>query len=127
MKVFLLSKLSRDKQYIYCLVTVSVVSAVCFGLSAALGYRVVALILLFTVSLLAISFDILPVLISAALSAFIWDLFFIPPRFTIHVDTAEDTILLIMYFVIAMINGVLTYKIRQAEKVSNLKEEKANS
>jgi two-component system sensor histidine kinase KdpD len=82
---------------------------------------------LLTVSLLAISFDILPVLVAAALSAFIWDVFFIPPRFTIHVDTAEDSFLLIMYFVIAMINGVLTYKIRQAEKVSTLKEEKANS
>jgi two-component system sensor histidine kinase KdpD len=127
MKLFLLNKLSREKQYIYCLVTVILASAVCFGLSAALGYRVVALILLLTVSLLAISFDILPVLISAALSAFIWDVFFIPPRFTVHIDTAEDTILLIMYFVIAMINGVLTYKIRQAEKVSTLKEEKANS
>jgi two-component system sensor histidine kinase KdpD len=32
-----------------------------------------------------------------------------------------------MYFVIAMINAVLTYKIRQVEKISRLKEEKANS
>ena len=39
----------------------------------------------------------------------------------------EDTILLIMYFVIAMINAVLTYKIRQVEKISRLKEERANS
>lgn len=127
MKFFLLNKLNREKQYFYSILTVIIVSAICFGVSAALGYRVVALILLLTVSLLAISFDILPVLVSAALSAFIWDVFFIPPRFTIHVDTAEDSFLLIMYFVIAMINGVLTFKIRQAEKVSTLKEEKANS
>ena len=127
MKLFSLNKLNREKQYLYSVSTVVLVSAVCFGLSAPLGYRVVALILLLTVSLLAITFDILPVLISAALSAFIWDVFFIPPRFTLHVDTAEDTILLIMYFIIAMINGALTYKIRQAEKVSTLKEEKANS
>ena len=127
MKLFLLNKLSKERQYLYCIATVILVSAICFGLSTPLGYRVIALILLLTVSLLAITFDILPVLISAALSAFIWDVFFIPPRFTIHVDTAEDTILLIMYFVIAMINGVLTYKIRQAEKISTLKEEKANS
>jgi len=127
MKIFLLNKLSRQRQYGYSIGTVVIVSAVCFGLSAALGYRVVALILLLTVSLLAISFDILPVLASAALSAFIWNIFFLPPRFTLHVATAEDTILLIMYFVIAMINGVLTYKIRQAEKLSTLKEEKANS
>lgn len=92
-----------------------------------MGYRVAALILLVTVSLLAITFDIFPVLLSAALSAFIWDFFFIPPRFTIHVDTTEDTILLVMYFVIAMINAVLTYKIRQVEKISRLKEERANS
>ena len=102
-------------------------SAICFGLSGFLGYRVVALILLFTVSLLAITFDILPVLLAATLSAFIWNFFFIPPRFTFHVYTTEDTILLIMYFVIAMINAVLTYKIRQVEKISTLKEEKANS
>jgi len=103
------------------------VSAICFGLSGFLGYRVVALILLFTVSLLAITFDILPVLLAAALSAFIWNFFFIPPRFTIHVYSAEDATLLIMYFFIAMINAVLTYKIRQAEKISRLKEERANS
>lgn len=102
-------------------------SVVCFGLSDLLGYRVVAFILLVTVSIIAISFDILPVLLSAALSAFIWNFFFIPPRFTIHVGSTEDTILLIMYFVIAMINGVLTYKIRQVEKSARLKEERANS
>src|SRR5215213_9534188 len=100
---------SRPKQYLFSIATVVVISTICFGLSAFLGYRVAAFILLLTVSLLAITFDILPVLISAALSAFIWDVFFIPPRFTLHVDTAEDTILLIMYFIIAMINGVLTY------------------
>ena len=72
-----------------------------------LGYRVVAFILLLTVSLIAISFDIFPVLVSAALSAFIWDYFFIPPRFTFHVGTTEDVILFIMYFVIALINAVL--------------------
>jgi two-component system sensor histidine kinase KdpD len=127
MKIFLLNKVNREWQYLYSVAIVILVSGICFGLPAAIGYRVVALILLLTVSLLAISFDILPVLIAAALSAFIWDVFFLPPRFTLHVANAEDSILLIMYFVIAMINGVLTYKLRQAEKVSTLKEEKANS
>ena len=108
--------MDKGKQYLYSTAIIIVVSAICFGLSGFIGYRVAALILLLTVSLLAISFDIIPVLISAVLSAFIWDFFFIPPRFTIHVDTTEDAILLIMYFVIAMISGVLTHKIRQVEK-----------
>ena len=124
---FFTKKLSKQKQYIISLLLIIIVATVCYGVSAYLGYRVVAFILLLTVSLIAISFDILPVLVSATISAFIWDFFFIPPRFTFHVDTTEDAILLLMYFVIALINAVLTYKIRQVEKLSRKKEERANT
>lgn len=127
MKKFLFKKHSKGKQYLFSIAIIILVSGVCFGLSGFLGYKVVALILLFTVSLLAITFDILPVFLAAALSAFIWNFFFIPPRFTVHIYSTEDTILLIMYFVIAMINAALTYKIRQVEKIARLKEERANS
>lgn len=127
MNKFLLSRLNKVRQYLFSIITIVAVGVICFSLSGLMDYRVVALVLLLAVSLLAISFDLLPVLLSAALSAFIWNFFFIPPRFTIHVNTTEDTILLIMYFVIAMINGVLTYKVRQVEKSARLKEERANS
>jgi two-component system sensor histidine kinase KdpD len=127
MAVFFTRQVSKQNQYIISLLLVVFVSVICYGVSPYLGYRVIAFILLLTVSLIAISFDIFPVLVSATISAFIWDFFFIPPRFTFHVDTTEDAILLIMYFVIAMINAVLTYKIRQVEKASRKKEEKANS
>lgn len=127
MNKYLFNTMGKGRQYIYSIAVIILVSGICFALSELIGYRVVALILLVTVSLLAISFDILPVLFSATLSALIWDVFFIPPRFTFHVDTTEDTILLIMYFVIAMINGVLTYRIKQIEKTARLKEERANS
>jgi len=127
MNKFLINTTDKKRQYAYSIAGVILVSAICFGLSNFLGYRMVAFVLLLTVSLMAILYDIFPVLLAAVLSACIWDFFFIPPRFTIHVDTAEDTILLAMYFVIALINGVLTYKIRQIEKISRLKEERANS
>ena len=127
MKKILFSTISKKRQYLYSITVIVLVAAICFVFSGLIGYRVTALILLFTVSLLAVTFDILPVLLSAALSAIIWNFFFIPPRFTIHVDSTEDTILFIMYFIIAMVNAVLTYKIRQVEKVSRLKEERANS
>jgi two-component system, OmpR family, sensor histidine kinase KdpD len=124
---FLFNKLTKRRQYLYSVLAIFLVAAICYVFSEWIGYRVVAFVLLLVVSILAITFDILPVLLSATLSAFIWDYFFIPPRFTLHVDTTEDAILLIMYFVIAVISGVLTYKIRQIEKTSRLKEERANS
>jgi two-component system, OmpR family, sensor histidine kinase KdpD len=122
-----LNKISRVKQCVYGISAVILIALICYFFSEWMGYRVVAFILLLVVSIIAVTFDILPVLITASISAFIWDFFFIPPRFNLHVDTAEDTILLIMYFVIALINGALTYKIRQAEKLSRIKEERANS
>jgi two-component system, OmpR family, sensor histidine kinase KdpD len=117
----------KQRQYFISIILVLVVAAICYGISPLLGYRVVALILLLTVSLIAISFDILPVLVAATLSAFIWDFFFIPPRFTFQVGNTEDAILLIMYFIIAMISAVMTYKIRQMEKASRKKEEKVKT
>src|SRR5262245_50630828 len=127
MKKLLFRKHPSGRQYLFSIAIIVLVSGICFGLSQFLGYKVVAFILLFTVSLLAITFDILPVLLAATLSAIIWNFFFIPPRFTLHIYTTEDTILLIMYFVIAMINAVLTYEISQAENIAKLKEESANS
>jgi two-component system, OmpR family, sensor histidine kinase KdpD len=91
------------------------------------GYRVVALLLLVTVSLLAMFLDIFPVMIAAVLSALTWDYFFIPPRFTFHISSTEDTLMLLMYFFIALINGVLTNKIRQIEKIARQKEEKEHA
>ncbi|HEX6913891.1 MAG TPA: ATP-binding protein [Chitinophagaceae bacterium] len=127
MAELLMTRMGRGSQYFWSLATIIVVSAVCFAFSSLMGYRTVAFILLVTVSVLAITLDILPVLSAAVLSAFTWNFFFIPPRFTFHVETSEDTILFFMYFIIAMINAALTYKLRQVEKASRLKEERANS
>ena len=127
MRRLFINTVSKKKQYLLSLVIVIAISFICYGFTPYVGYRVVALILLVTVSLIAITFDILPVLLAAVLSAFIWDFFFIPPRFTLHVTSTDDAILLFMYFIIAMVNAVLTYKIRQIEKVARQKEEKANA
>jgi len=124
---FLSKRINKKQQYLFSFLLILAVSGICYGIAAFLGYRVVAFILLLAVSLIAILFDIFPVPFSAILSAFIWNFFFIPPRFTFHVRATEDVILLIMYFVIALINAALTYKIRQVEKASRKKEEKENT
>ena len=102
-------------------------SLVGLTIQGLVGYRGVAFLLLVTVSILAMFLDIIPVLIGSFLSALIWDFFFIPPRFTFTVGTVEDRVLLLMYFVIAMINAVLTNKIRKIEKAVKERDEKEKS
>lgn len=118
---------TRSQQFLYSHALIVAVSVTCWLLTPLLGYHVVAFILLVTVSLVAVSFDILPVLSAAALSALIWDYFFIPPRFTLQVNSTEDLILLLMYFLIAIVGAVLTYRIRKIERREREKEEKAQT
>ena len=127
MKKYSLTKGSQARQFLISILLVCVVSCLCYLLSPYIGYRVVALILLVTVSLVAMFFDIFPVLLSALLSALIWNFFFIPPKFTFSIGSTEDALMFLMYFVIATVNGVLTYKIRLMKKEAQQREEKENA
>src|SRR5882762_9162733 len=124
---FIGSRIGKNRQYLLSILSVCLVSAICFLFSAYIGAQVVAFVLLLTLSLTAMFFDILPVLITALLSALIWDYFFLLPRYNLRVGDTEDKILLSMYFVIALVNAVLTFKIRQIEKIARQKEEKAKT
>ena len=114
-------------QYAISIFAVCAVAGISFLFTDYIGYKVVAFLLLVTVSVLASVYRIFPVLVAAILSALIWDYFFIPPRFTFTIGTTEDRIFFLMYFVIVLINGALTYKIRQMEKEARKREEKENS
>ncbi len=127
MNIFYSIKQSIKTQYVISVLLVVITSTISFLATDFIGYRVVALLLLFVVSVLAMLFDIFPVLLTAILSAIIWNYFFIPPTFTFHIGTTEDTLMFLMYFVIASINAVLTFKIRQFEKNERDKEEKAKT
>jgi two-component system, OmpR family, sensor histidine kinase KdpD len=120
-------KYSKKKQYLISILLIVLAAILCFLSVYIIGYNAVALILLLVVSVNAILFDILPVMLSALLSALIWNFFFIPPTFTLHISTPEDGLMFLMYFVIASINAVLTYKIREVEQEGRKKEEKEKS
>ncbi len=122
-----LNKLSRPKQISLSLGLVVIISGLCFAFNSFIDYKIVAFLLLLTVSFLAVVFDIVPVLLASILSALIWNFFFIEPRFTFMIHTTEDTVLLSMYFLVAIINGILTYRIRKIEKLAMEKEEKAKT
>jgi two-component system sensor histidine kinase KdpD len=113
--------------YLVSILLVLLTAIACYFSSQFIGYKTVALILLVTVSIVAMLFDILPVLTAAVLSALIWNFFFIPPILTFHIDNAEDFLMFLLYFVIALVNAVLTFKIRKEEKKARDKDEKENT
>ena len=120
-------KISKSTQYLISVLLICLVSVISFFALDLTGYRVVALVLLLALSVLAMAFDIAPVMIAAFLSALVWDYFFIPPRFNFHIRSTEDVLLLLMYFFVALINAILFFKIRQIQKKVRHREEKENT
>ncbi len=115
---------SYKKQYLIVLIIQIINTLLCYTISDFVGYKGVALIFLMQVSLNAILFDIFPVLLSAIFSALTWNFFFINPILTFHINEPDDALLFLLFFVIASINAVLTYKIKGFERKQSLQEEK---
>ncbi len=118
---------STKNQYVISFLSVATVSLLCLIVRDVIDYRVVGYLLLVVVSLLAIFLEIKPVLLGAVLSALALNFIFIKPYFTLHIDSAEDTLLLIMYFIVALINAVLTTNFRRMQRVIQIKQTRAST
>jgi two-component system sensor histidine kinase KdpD len=126
-KVSLPSFTSNLRQYFTASIFVTLTAIICFLIKDFIGYQVVSFALLFVVSTLAFFYGTGPILLSATLSAMIWDFFFIPPPYTFHVDKPEDMLMLIMFFIIALLSGVLTSRIRRQQMKIRIREERTNA
>jgi two-component system sensor histidine kinase KdpD len=126
-KVSLPSFTSNISQYFTASLIIILTAVICFSIKDFIGYQVVSFALLFVVSTLAFFFGTGPILLSATLSALIWDFFFIPPPYTLHVDKPEDMLMLIMFFIIALLSGVLTSRIKRQEMKIRIREERTNA
>jgi two-component system, OmpR family, sensor histidine kinase KdpD len=81
-----------------------------------IGVHATALIYLLAVVLLGLFVQRGPVLLAATLSALVWDYFFLPPVFAFRVSEFEDALLLVLYFIVAIILGQLTTRIRAQQE-----------
>lgn len=99
----------------------------CTPLANTQNYHVVSFILLFVVSILATFMGTGPVLLASTLSAIFWNFFFIPPQFTFHIEKTEDILIFGLFFIIALVNGVLTTRVRNQEKLVRDREKRTNA
>lgn len=126
-KASLPSFTSSVNQYLVATLSIVFTAAVCFMLKGIIGYQVVSFALLFVVSILAFFFGTGPILLAATLSSLIWDYFFIPPAYTLHIGKPEDMLMLGMFFIIALLNGVLTSRVKHQEQKIRVREERTHA
>jgi K+-sensing histidine kinase KdpD len=127
-KFIKLNKLSPDfKNYLLATLLITFVALICIPLANDKSYHVVSFILLFVVSILSTFMGIGPVLLASTLSAVVWNFLFIPPHYTFHIEKTEDILIFGLFFIIALVNGVLTTRVRRQEKIATERERRTNA
>ncbi|MDR2919495.1 MAG: sensor histidine kinase KdpD [Tannerella sp.] len=118
---------SPFRNYLLSILAVLVTVVICLPFSIETGYQSVSFILLFVILILSMFFRLGPVLLASAASALAWNFFFIPPRYTLKIAEPENLLVFCMFFVVALVTGTLTSKVRKQERLTRKREEKTNA
>ncbi|MFA5834387.1 MAG: sensor histidine kinase KdpD [Bacteroidota bacterium] len=114
-------------QYVFSALIIFISALICYPFSVYLGYQTISLILLLIVVLLPLKFGVGPVLLAAAMSAMLWNFFYIPPQFTFAIGLTQDILMFLAYFAIAAVTGTLTARIRARERTVRRREEHSSA
>lgn len=113
-------------KYWYTLVSILAVTFFGYIIESFVGYRAVGFIFLLAVVILSTFGSIGAVILAASLSTFIWNYFFIPPKFTFFIGNTEDVLMCVAFFVVALITGFLTNRLKYHERIIREREERTN-
>ena len=111
-------------EYVAAMYFMALVTGASFVVEPLTGYRAIALLYLLLVVALGIKLRRGPVILAAASSALVWDFFFIPTRFSLHIATIEDLMMFAMFFVVAMAMGHLTSRLRLSEVAERRRQQR---
>ena len=109
-------------QYLTAFFVILIITLINLTILSVAGYWTIAIIFLFTVSILSFFLSTGPSLFSASLSAILWNFVFIPPRWTFFIHRLEDLLMFVMYFIVAIITSNLTSRLHSKEAVLRKRE-----
>jgi len=119
---------SSLSKYFFSAAIVVLFVIISFFMQNIVGYNFISLLFLLIISVLPLfNFGVGPVLFAALLSAVSWNFFFIPPRYTFHIDKPEDALMFVMYFIVASVTGYFSTKVRTQQKFLKQREEKTRA
>ncbi len=101
-----------SQQYALAFASFLVASVLNLSLADLIGYQAVALIYLLSVVVLALFLSRGPVIFGTALTALGWSYAFAPPRYSFHISSFYDKMMVVTYFAVALTISQLTTRLR---------------
>jgi two-component system, OmpR family, sensor histidine kinase KdpD len=109
------------RRYLKTSIFILAISSFCYALLPYVGYRAMGSVFLLSILAVSVLTSRGPILFAAMAFAFIWNFFFIPPQFTFAIHAWEDIMMVLSFFVTALVSGVLT-EIAQSAKLYKASE-----
>jgi two-component system, OmpR family, sensor histidine kinase KdpD len=113
---------SPMREFLLALAATLLVTAASLLIEPFTGYRAIALVYLLLVVAVSFKLGRGPVLLVAAASALLWNFLFVPPHFTLYIDTFHDGMMFAMLFVVALAMGHFTSRLRLSEIAERRRE-----
>ncbi len=117
-------KRSDIDHYLVAIAIIVAATLVNFLIEDMVGYRSIALIYFSTIMAMALFFGRGPLFAASAMSALIWNYFFIPPKFTFYIHNIEDILMFLMYFIVSTFTGSVTFRMRERERELRFSDER---
>lgn len=80
-------------------------------------YRAVGIIYLMGITIGSLFIKRYNIYLASLLGGLCWNVFFIPPKFTLHIEAQEDWMLLLLFIVAGVVIGTFTKRLQEKEKI----------
>ncbi len=118
---------SEPKTYAKSAIFIFLVAVLNWFLAPIIGYQAIGFIFLLAVLAVGLFTAIGPTMLAAALSATIWNFFFIPPLFTFEIHAVGDAMMFLTYFVVASVTGFFAHRLRLQQRALRQREAHAQT
>ena len=106
---------------------VAAITVVFWFIQGLTGYWSIALLYLLAVVMMATRFSRRAIVLTATVSALAWNYLFIPPLYTLWIDRFHDALMFGMYFIVALVVGQLTSRLRMREVSERRREQRTQA
>ena len=108
-------ELPETSSLVNSLIVIGIATLINLALDSYVAYHALGLIYILSFSLGSVFLKKFSVPLAAGLSALLWNVVFIPPRFTINISSGEDWLMILLYLVTAIMLGTFTRRLRRSE------------
>lgn len=114
------------KDTVRSLGSLAVLIIICFIYSKQKSYKDIGIIILIFFTINSFFSSPISIFITTILGTFFWNYLFIPPRFSLYISELSDWLILTACFLVSLITGFLTFRLKNKEKVLLLNESRLN-